>query len=58
MVGGWRAFVFEKLCANYGISVLQKPHARLRIIMLNFRMSPRLTWSLCLTSVEERLTRH
>jgi hypothetical protein len=46
---------FEKLCASSGISVPLRQHARSRNIRLNSRMSPFLNWSLCLTSVEERL---
>jgi hypothetical protein len=46
---------FEKLCASNGISVLLTQSARSINIRLRSRPSPLLNWSLCLTSVEERL---
>ena len=45
----------EKLCASSGISLPLRRHERSRNIRLNCRMSPLLNWSLCLTSVEQRL---
>src|SRR5207302_11014801 len=46
---------FEKLCASGGISAHLTQYARSKNIGLNSPMSRRLNWSLCLTSVEERL---
>src|ERR1035437_5668118 len=46
---------FKKLCASSGISVPLRPYARSRNIKLHSQVSPFLNWSLCLTSVEERL---
>src|SRR5438445_9221952 len=46
---------FEKLCASGGISAHLTQYARSKNIGLNSPMSPFLNWSLCLTSVEERL---
>src|SRR5256885_3940891 len=46
---------FEKSCASNGISVALTQYARSRNIELNSPMSRFLNWSLCLTSVEERL---
>ena len=46
---------FEKLCASSGISVPLKQYARSRNARLTSRVSRFLNWSLCLTSVEERL---
>jgi hypothetical protein len=46
---------FKKLCASSGISAHLTRFARSRNITLNYRTSPFLSWSLCLTSVGERL---
>src|ERR1022692_2565052 len=46
---------FEKLCASSGISVLLTQSEKSRNIRLNSRASRFLNWSLCPTSVEERL---
>src|ERR1035441_5019381 len=46
---------FKKLCASSGISVPLRPYARSRNIKLHSQLSPFLNWSLCLTSVEDRL---
>src|ERR1035437_6665328 len=46
---------FEKLCASSGISVPLKQYARSRNVRLASPVSRFLNWSLCLTSVEERL---
>src|SRR5438876_4233589 len=46
---------FEKLCASGGISAHLTQYARSKNIGLNSPMSRFLNWSLCLTSVEERL---
>src|ERR1019366_2928314 len=46
---------FEKLCGSNGISVLLTQSARSRNFRLHSRLSPFLNWSLCPTSVEERL---
>jgi hypothetical protein len=46
---------FEKLCASNGISAHLTRYPRSRNITLNYRTSPFLSWSSCLTSVEERL---
>src|ERR1700737_3309564 len=46
---------FEKSCVSSGISVPLTQYARSKNIELNSPMSRFLNWSLCLTSVEERL---
>src|SRR5947208_12530301 len=46
---------FEKLCASSGISAHLTQYARSRNIELKSAMSRSLNWSLCLTSVGERL---
>src|SRR6266581_5104804 len=46
---------FKKLCASSGISVRLTQYVRSRNIELKSPMSRFLNWSLCLTSVEERL---
>src|SRR6266478_3943842 len=46
---------FKKLCASSGISAHLTHYARSRNIELKSPMLRFLNWSLCLTSVEERL---
>src|SRR5437667_3494006 len=46
---------FEKLCASSGISAHLTQYARSRNIELKSAMSRSLNWSLCLTSVGERV---